>query len=658
MVNITVHGHKRSDKNCFLLLYIHKVYNLSSVTSPIIYIHCYTALCTFPSEMGNRNSRVVKSHDRMRSYRVLFCFTRRFDGPPFTPPKDLQDLYDRYLDENGYMTVAKLQSFLDEVQKKKDATEQDAQHIMQTLREKKQLGIFHRHDIPFDAFLQYLLDEDLNSAIRNEIHNDMTGPLSHYFIYTGHNSYLTGNQLSSDSSDEPIIRALKKGVRGIELDIWPNKSKDDVVVFHGRTFTAPVKFIKCIKSIKEHAFDVSDYPVIITLEDHLTTELQAKAAKMITETFGDMLFYPDSSGFKEFPSPESLKHRILISTKPPKEYLEGQTSKILEDGDKNEGKPPEEELSDDETDIVDAETDEKSLQGAGPAEEDLDDVNGVVQEKAEVPEYKKLIAIHAEKKTGVPSKDILRFDDDIVKRISLSEPKLEKLAKSHPTDIVRFSQRNILRIYPKLTRVTSSNFNPLIAFSHGAQMVAFNMQGHAKNLWLVQGFFRANGGCGYVKKPEFLLRRANYDGDNDQTVFNPNARNPLKKTLKVKVYMGDGWRHDFKKTHFDTYSPPDFYTKIGIVGVTADSKMEKTRTIEDNWIPCWDEEFTFPLTVPELALLRIQVGEYDMSEKDDFGGQTCLPVTELKPGIRSTPLFDKKGEKYRSVKLLLRIEFV
>lgn len=80
--------------------------------------------------------------------------------------------------------------------------------------------------------------------------------------------------------------------------------------------------------------------------------------------------------------------------------------------------------------------------------------------------------------------------------------------------------------------------------------------------------------------------------------------------------------------------------------------MEKTRTIEDNWIPCWDEEFTFPLTVPELALLRIQVGEYD------FGGQTCLPVTELKPGIRSTPLFGKKGEKYRSVKLLLRIEFV
>lgn len=547
------------------------------------------------------------------------------------------------------MTVANLLHFLVDVQGERDATERDAQHIMETMRQRRTLAIFHRNDIPFDVFLQYLFEEDLNSAIRNQVHHDMTAPLSHYFIYTGHNSYLTGNQLSSNCSVEPLIRALRRGVRVIELDIWPNKTKDDVDVLHGRTLTTPVKFIKCIEAIKEHAFDESQYPVIITLEDHLTPELQAKAAKMITETFGSMLFYSDSAGFKEFPSPESLKCRILISTKPPKEYLE--------DGNKNEEKHPEEEPSWDETDNVDMENDEKSLQGAESAEEDLDDFNGVFQEK-EVPEYKQLISIHAEKKTGLPLKDTLRFDGDLVKRISLSEPKFEKLAKFHPTDIVRFTQRNILRIYPKSTRVTSSNYNPLIALSHGAQMVAVNMQGYGKNLWLAHGFFRANGGCGYVKKPEFLLRSANCDGDNDQNIFNSKVQRPVKKTLKVKVYMGDGWRYDFKKTHFDTYSPPDFYTKIGIAGVLADSKMEKTHAIEDNWIPCWGREFTFPLTVPELALLRIQVNEYDMSEKPDFGGQTCLPVAELKRGIRSIPLFNEKGEKYKSVKLLVRIEFV
>lgn len=71
----------------------------------------------------------------------------------------------------------------------------------------------------------------------------MTAPLQHYFIYTGHNSYLTGNQLSSDSSEVPIINALKRGVRGIELDIWPNSTKDGIDVLHGRyAFTNGVSF--------------------------------------------------------------------------------------------------------------------------------------------------------------------------------------------------------------------------------------------------------------------------------------------------------------------------------------------------------------------------------------------------------------------------------
>ncbi|KAJ8530107.1 hypothetical protein K7X08_036942 [Anisodus acutangulus] len=39
-----------------------------------------------------------------------------------------------------------------------------------------------------------------------------------------------------------------------------------------------------------------------------------------------------------------------------------------------------------------------------------------------------------------------------------------------------FTQRSLLRIYPKGIRFDSSNYNHFVAWTHGAQMVAFNMQ--------------------------------------------------------------------------------------------------------------------------------------------------------------------------------------
>lgn len=44
---------------------------------------------------------------------------------------------------------------------------------------------------------------------------------------------------------------------------------------------------------------------------------------MATKIFGQTLFYPEADciTLTEFPSPESLKNRVIISTKPPKEHF-------------------------------------------------------------------------------------------------------------------------------------------------------------------------------------------------------------------------------------------------------------------------------------------------------------------------------------------------
>ena len=52
---------------------------------------------------------------------------------------------------------------------------------------------------------------------------------------------------------------------------------------------------------------------------------------MVTHTFGDVLFSSGSECSSEFPSPESLKRKIIISTKPPKEYLETKSIKERDD---------------------------------------------------------------------------------------------------------------------------------------------------------------------------------------------------------------------------------------------------------------------------------------------------------------------------------------
>ncbi|KAJ0764454.1 putative phosphoinositide phospholipase C [Helianthus annuus] len=632
----------------------------------------------------NRDQKKKNGNEKYSYYKMFGYFNRKFKINELGPPDDVIDVFKLYSKDEKEMLPDGFLRFLIEFQGEERVTIEDVERFMGRVIDPARSDLTRCAFTVNDLF-QYLLLDDINGPIKTEAHHDMTAPLQHYFIYTGHNSYLTGNQLSSDSSEKPIIKALQKGVRGIELDLWPSNTKDGINVLHGRTLTTPVTLHKCLKSIKEHAFEKSPYPVMITLEDHLTPSLQAKVAEMVTSTFGDMLYYPKEIDKEQFPSPEALKNQIILSTKQPKEYLQSKNA----DKERSSDDEPEDQRSNSDEAAAAAAVDEEAAAATnegctvsnrdcctkeacssttqplskilGPGYEDNDDDSDddvdddYIEDENYRPqkalEYKHLIAIRAYKpKNG--TRNALRDDPGKAKRLSVSEQALEKAANDYGDEIVRFTQKYILRVFPKGTRVTSTNFKPLTAWMHGAQMVAFNMQGYGRSLWMMHGMFRSNGGCGYIRKPAFLMGR----GPNDE-VFDPKAELPVKKTLKVKVYMGDGWRLDFSQTHFDSYSPPDFYTKIYMAGVSADVAKKRTKVIGDDWTPVWNEEFTFPLTVPELALLGIVVQEYDV-DSDDFAGQTCLPVAELRPGIRVVPLYNKKGEKYKYVKLLMRFSFV
>uniref|UniRef100_A0A0E0PGZ6 Phosphoinositide phospholipase C n=2 Tax=Oryza TaxID=4527 RepID=A0A0E0PGZ6_ORYRU len=568
----------------------------------------------------------------MTTYRVC-CFLRRFRAASNEPSEELGDVFQAYADGGGgVMGEEALRRFLREVQGEAagggdDELEATAREVMAFAAEQRLLrkggAAAAGGGLTVEGFHRWLCS-DANAALdpQKRVYQDMGLPLSHYFIYTGHNSYLTGNQLSSGCSEVPIVKALHDGVRVIELDLWPNAAKDAVEVLHGRTLTSPVGLMKCLEAIREYAFVASPYPVILTLEDHLTPDLQSKVAKMIKETFGDMLYVSETENMAEFPSPDELKGKIIVSTKPPKEYLQTKN-----DADADEAGVWGEEITDDKVAATAMTTEEKCAAAeeavaAAAVDEEMQEAETDKKTQHGVDnEYRRLIAIPLTRRKHDMDQD-LKVDPDMVTRLSLGEKAYEKAIVTHGAHIIRFTQRNLLRIFPRSTRITSSNYNPLMGWRYGVQMVAANMQGHGRKLWLTQGMFRANGGCGYVKKPDILM---NNDPDK---LFDPTSKLPVKTRLKV-----------------------------GIAGVEADTRMEQTKVKMDTWIPAWDHEFEFPLSVPELALLRVEVHESDNHQKDDFGGQTCLPVWELRRGIRSVRLCDHRGEPLRSVKLLMRFDF-
>ncbi|UMM33695.1 hypothetical protein L5515_007075 [Caenorhabditis briggsae] len=208
-----------------------------------------------------------------------------------------------------------------------------------------------------DAFLRFLMSDENPPVFldRIEMYMDMDQPLCHYYINSSHNTYLTGRQYGGKSSSEIYRQVLLSGCRCIELDCWDGtgENKGEPIITHGKAMCTDVFFKDVLMQIRDTAFARSDFPVILSFENHCSKSNQLKMAKYCMDIFGDMLLSkpfddaPLEPGVS-LPSPNRLRKKILIKNKRLKTDIERhQLDQFL-----REGKLDEEDELNETADVV------------------------------------------------------------------------------------------------------------------------------------------------------------------------------------------------------------------------------------------------------------------------------------------------------------------
>ncbi|NXG49856.1 PLCH1 phosphodiesterase, partial [Psilopogon haemacephalus] len=230
--------------------------------------------------------------------------------------RDLYLLLLSYSDKKDYLTVEELAQFLRVEQKMSNVTPEYCLEIIQKFEvseeNKKQdvLGI--------EGFTNFMRSPacDVFNPLHSEVHQDMDQPLCNYFIASSHNTYLTGDQLLSQSRVEMYARVLQDGCRCIEVDCWDGPDGEPVV-HHGYTLTSKILFRDVAETINKYAFVKNEFPVILSIENHCSIQQQKKIAQYLKEIFGDKLDLSSvaTGDSKQLPSPQNLKGKILVKGK-------------------------------------------------------------------------------------------------------------------------------------------------------------------------------------------------------------------------------------------------------------------------------------------------------------------------------------------------------
>uniref|UniRef100_H2Z2T4 Phosphoinositide phospholipase C n=1 Tax=Ciona savignyi TaxID=51511 RepID=H2Z2T4_CIOSA len=499
----------------------------------------------------------------------------------------------RYASGDDRLTLDDLLLFLESEQGMTGVTHEYCTSLIhdfepsETMRAIPALGI--------DGFTKFLMSDRCGvfDQKHTKVCQDMSQPLSHYFISSSHNTYLMEDQVNGPSSVSAYVRALLRCCRCVELDCWDGPDGLPVVS-HGHTPTNKISFRQVIEAIGESAFRNSTFPVILCIENHCSEAQQTTMATDIRQVLGERVYTQVrtvdlSSESSHLPSPGALQRRFLIrSKKLPLECTE-------------------------EVGYVTDEDEDGTSRSSSEAE----------RRRPLVRDLSNLVSICS----CIPTFDNLLTFLRCSATSSLHEQDAAKLVENEAGDFVNHNKTYLTRVYPSGARMDSSNFNPQDYWNCGVQIASLNYQTPGLMMDINDGRFAMNGACGYVLKPSHYARQG--------TSCQPRDTIPgvSPKMLHLRVISGQNFpkpRGGGAKGHVI-----DPYVLIELFGLPNDCSEQRTRTAPNNSgdSPLFDESFEFRLSLPSLALVRFVVLD-DEFIGDEFIGQYTIPFECLLPGYR------------------------
>ncbi|KAM7407825.1 hypothetical protein PAMA_003540 [Pampus argenteus] len=534
-----------------------------------------------------------------------------------TQRDEVWKVFQDYSGDGEKLMLEELENFLKMEQQEKEGSVQHAEELIDRYEPSETAK--SQGAMSLDGFQMYLCSQEgsIFKTDHVDLHQDMSQPLSHYFISSSHNTYLMEDQLRGQSSLEAYIQALKRGCRCVEVDCWDG-SDGEPVVYHGHTWTSKILFKDVVSTLKEYAFKASDFPVILSLENHCSVEQQTVMAQHLRQILGDTLLNTlvDGQVPQHLPSPQELKGKILLKAK-----------KIGS-------------LESCETDDVSDEEEMANGDAESPSADEKKTKCNLSRELSDLVVYCKSVHFHGFEHARLHAK--------CYEMSSFSESKAKRLAKETGTDFVQHNTKQLSRIYPGGLRTDSSNYNPQEMWNVGCQIVALNFQTAGLEMDLNDGLFRQNGCCGYVLKPDFMR-----DGNTQFSPEKPEERQDYKPLrLSIQVISGQ----QLPKVNQKEGSIVDPLVRVEIYGVPQDQAKEETSHINNNGFnPVWNETLNFVIHTPELALVRFVVEDYDKASRNDFMGQFTLPFTCIQAGYRHIHLLSKDGTAIPPSSLFINI---